>query len=84
MDAIYSSGLALTGNMENVLTEAVEAVNTNEMYTTKAFEGGTDARSKLGYSMIDLATADRATVESVSQQARVRKRPGGIPDRCVF
>ena len=63
MDAIYSSGLALTGNMENVLTEAVEAVNTNEMYTTKAFEGGTDARSKLSYSMIDLATADRATVE---------------------
>lgn len=63
MDAIYSSGLALTGNMENVLTEAVEAVNTNEMYTTKAFEGGTDARSKLSYSMIDLAAADRATVE---------------------
>ena len=57
MDAIYSSGLALTGNMENVLTEAVEAVNTNEMYTTKAFEGGTDARSKLSYSMIDLAAA---------------------------
>lgn len=63
MDAIYSSGLTLTGNMENVLTEAVEAVNTNEMYTTKAFEGGTDARSKLSYSMIDLAAADRATVE---------------------
>ena len=63
MDAIHSSGLALTGNMENVLTEAVEAVNTNEMYTTKAFEGGTDARSKLNYSMSDLATADRATVE---------------------
>ena len=33
------------------------------MYTTKAFEGGTDARSKLNYSMSDLATADRATVE---------------------
>ena len=63
MDAIHSSGLALTGNMENVLMEAVDAVNTNELYTTKAFEGGTDARSKLGYSMIDLATADRATVE---------------------
>ena len=63
MDAIHSSGLTLTGNMENVLMEAVDAVNTNELYTTKAFEGGTDARSKLGYSMIDLATADRATVE---------------------
>ena len=63
MEAIHSSGLALTGSMENVLTEAVKAVNTNEMYTTKAFEGGTDARSKLGCSMSDLATADRATVE---------------------
>lgn len=63
MDAIHSSGLALTGSMENVLTEAVDAVNTNELYTTKAFEGGTDARSKLNYSMSDLATADRATVE---------------------
>ena len=63
MDAIHSSGLALTGNMENVLMEAVDAVNTNELYTTKAFEGGTDARSKLNYSMSDIATADRATVE---------------------
>lgn len=63
MDAIHSSGLTLTGNMENILTEAVDAVNTNELYTTKAFEGGTGARSKLTYSMSDLATADRATVE---------------------
>lgn len=63
MDAIHSSGLALTDNMKNVLMEAVDAVNTNELYTTKAFEGGTDARSKLNYSMSDLATADRATVE---------------------
>ena len=63
MDAIHSSGLTLTDNMKNVLMEAVDAVNTNELYTTKAFEGGTDARSKLNYSMSDLATADRATVE---------------------
>ena len=58
MDAIHSSGLTLTDNMKNVLMEAVDAVNTNELYTTKAFEG-----SKLNYSMSDLATADRATVE---------------------
>ena len=75
-----SSGLALTGNMENVLTEAVEAVNTNEMYTTKAFEGGTDARSKLSYSMIDLAAADRATVGRASRSRRECGRGrGGIP-----
>ena len=63
MDAIRSSGLALTGNMESILTEAVNTVNTNELYTPRAFAGGTEARSKLTYSMSDLAAADRATVE---------------------
>lgn len=63
MDAIRGSGLTLTENMENILTQAVDAVNGSEMYTPRAFEGGTDARSKLNYSMSDLAEADRATVE---------------------
>ena len=36
MAAIHSSGLALTGSMENVQPEAVDAVTTNELYTTKA------------------------------------------------
>ena len=62
MDAIRSSGLILTGNMENILTQAVDTVNSSEMYTPRAFEGGTKARSTLTYSMSDLAEADRATV----------------------
>ena len=62
MDAIRSSGLILTGNMENILTQAVDTVNSCEMYTPRAFEGGTKARSTLTYSMRDLAEADRATV----------------------
>jgi len=62
MDAIRSSGLTLTGNMESILTEAVDTVNNNELYTPHAFENGTAARSKLTYSMSDLAEADRATV----------------------
>ena len=62
MDAIRSSGLILTGNMENILTQAVDTVNSSEMYTPRAFEGGTKARDTLTYSMSDLAEADRATV----------------------
>ena len=62
MDAIRSSGLILTGNMENILAQAVDTVNSCEMYTPRAFEGGTKARSTLTYSMRDLAEADRATV----------------------
>lgn len=62
MDAIRSSGLILTGNMENILTQAVDTVNSSEMYTPRAFEGGTKARNTLTYSMSDLAEADRATV----------------------
>ena len=37
-------------------------VNSSEMYTPRAFEGGTKARDTLTYSMSDLAEADRATV----------------------
>ena len=62
MDAIRSSGLILTGNMENILTQAVDTVNSSEMYTPRACEGGTKARNTLTYSMSDLAEADRATV----------------------
>ena len=62
MNAIRSSGLILTGNMENILTQAVDTVNSSEMYTPRAFEGGTKARDTLTYSMSDLAEADRATV----------------------
>ena len=39
MGAIRSSGLILTGNMENILTQAVDTVNSSEMYTPRAFEG---------------------------------------------
>ena len=62
MNAIRSSGLILTGNMENILTQAVDTVNSSEMYTPRAFEGGTKARDTLTYSMSNLAEADRATV----------------------
>ena len=56
-------GTELSESMDAVLTEAVETVNNNELYTTPAFEGGQDARSVLEYAMSDIADADRQTVQ---------------------
>jgi len=62
MDAIYASGLTLNGNMEQILTGAVDTVNTNRLYTPSAFEGGASARKVLQYGISDIAEADRETV----------------------
>lgn len=45
-----------------IITAAINMVQNNTLYTTKAFENGTKARDILEYSMSDLATADRKTV----------------------
>ncbi len=62
MDAIRAAQKDMTPIMEDILTAAVDTVNTNKLYTPKAFRGGTEARSILEYSMTDLAQADRAAV----------------------
>ena len=53
----------LTGNNElSIVKVAIDTVNHNTLYTTKAFESGTDARNILEYAMSDKASADRKTV----------------------
>lgn len=63
MTMIENSGLELTDSMKDILSNAIDAVEQDELYTPKPFEGGTDARKVLEYSMSDLANADRAAVE---------------------
>ena len=63
MEAIESSGLTLSDNMQAILNEAVQTVNSNRLYTPSAFEGGASARKVLEYGLSDLAAADRETVE---------------------
>ena len=40
----------------------MQTVKANTLYTTRAFETGTQARKKLEYAMSDAAQADRAAV----------------------
>lgn len=47
----------------SVVKAAVDTVNHNTLYTTKAFENGTSVRNILEYSMSDKAKEDRAIVE---------------------
>lgn len=63
MEAIKTSGLELSPKMERILSNAVQSVKNNTLYTPSAFAGGSKARKVLEYSLSDLASADRATVQ---------------------
>ena len=61
-EAILNSGAEISPNMEKTLPVAVDTVNTNTTYTTRAFEEGTKARNVLEYALSDIAAADRIIV----------------------
>lgn len=54
--------------MEDILSVAIDTVNSNQLYTPRAFEDGTSAREILEYSMSDLAKADRQKVVQKLEQ----------------
>lgn len=69
-DAILNSGVEINAGMEKTLAVGVDMVNENQLYTTKAFEGGTEARSILEYAMSDAAAADREVVVQRLQEGQ--------------
>lgn len=62
-EAILSSGAEISPKMEKTLSVAVDMVSNSKIYTTKAFEEGTEARSILEYALSDRAAQDRGIVE---------------------
>jgi len=69
-NAILNSGAEISAGMEKTLSVAVDTVNGNQLYSTKAFEGGTEARSVLEYAMSDRAEADREVVVERLQEGQ--------------
>lgn len=55
---------AISDNLAKTLPVAVDITNNNELYTNKAFEGGTNARNILEASMKKKAAADAAAVKA--------------------
>ena len=62
-EAILESGVQISPGMEKTLSVAVDMINQNQPYTTKAFEEGTKARNVLEYAMSDRAAQDREIVK---------------------
>ena len=84
IDAIRASGLALSDEMDEVLSAAVDTVNENHLYTPRAFSGGTNARAILEYSMSDKASADRAAVKEAMAQGQSLEEASAqfLSDEC--
>ena len=70
MEVIRSSGLDVSEEMDQLLTTALDTVNSHQMYTQAAFSGGAEARSVLEHAMSDRAEADRAVVEERMEQGQ--------------
>lgn len=62
INAIEDSGVMINDDVKKMLSVAVDTVNENQMYTTRAFETGNKARNILEYSLSDRAAADREEV----------------------
>lgn len=63
MEAIRQQSGEINESMEAILTAAVDTVQNNTLYTTRAFKNGVSARSILEYRLSDQAAADRALVK---------------------
>lgn len=65
---IEESGLEITDSMKELLEVSIDIVNSNELYTTNAFENGQSARQVLDYALSDQANMDRAIVKERIEQ----------------
>lgn len=63
MDAIRQQSGDIDASMDAILTAAVDTVQNNTLYTTRAFKNGVSARNILEYRLSDRAAADRAAVK---------------------
>lgn len=64
---------SFTPSMEQTLKVAVETVTAEKLYTNRAFEGGTEARQVLEYSLSDKAAEDAKQVQSMVDSGMSRK-----------
>lgn len=59
--------------LKQTIHTAIETVQTESLYTNKAFEGGTKARNVLEYSLSDKASEDAEKIKALISQGTPRK-----------
>ncbi len=60
-------------NIQNVVETSLKQINESRLYTTQAFEKGTDSRNILEYSLSDKASSDRSLITAKMQNGVSRK-----------
>lgn len=73
MQAVENSNVEMTEVMKETLQVAIDTVKNNEMYTNKAFAGGTDARNVLENSLQEKADADLAEMNAMIEAGASRE-----------
>lgn len=74
LDAMKDNEEMRSTEMDEILEASVNTIQNNELYTTPAFEKGTQARSILENSMSDKAKADRKTVTENIKKGMSREK----------
>lgn len=72
-ELIENSLLETSDSILQVLDVSLQQIDDSTLYTTRAFEHGTDARNILEYSLSDKASQDRAKVVSSIQSGMSRQ-----------
>ena len=78
MEAIKTSGLELSPKMESILSNAVQSVKNNTLYTPSAFAGGNKARKVLEYSPSDGYRSLREKLVTYYEQYQIKLSPEEI------
>lgn len=73
IEAIEEQDGLIDEAVKEILEVSLDTVNSQELYTTKAFSQGQDARLTLDYALSDQAMQDRATVEARMQNGMSAK-----------
>lgn len=73
MKHIEESGFEISDSIKELLEVSIDTVNSNELYTTNAFENGQSARLVLDYALSDQANMDHAIVEERVGQGMSRE-----------
>lgn len=67
-------------NLKKSLLAAIDVIGNNTLYTTQAFEGGTQARSVLEYSMIDKANHDLQQIKDMVEKGMPKEEAVALYD----
>ncbi|MFY0937538.1 extracellular solute-binding protein [Clostridioides difficile] len=72
-EVMKKDNLSLSDKVEGSIASSIEQINSCNLYTNKAFDGGTKARQILEYSMLDKAKEDSNKINELVKSGTSKK-----------